>query len=173
MLERVRRNPSSLLSLFMMLLCGTALVFSLDFPTTARRFPVATASLGLVLSLYQLVADLVRGPTAADVNTGDLRPDDDLSLGEALVGVRVELAWLVGLLAGTWLFGAVIALPAYIVAYVALSSTYSWRRGLALSAGFTVFFLGVFSVVLGTAWPEAVINAPQAAVLDVLNSLRG
>lgn len=171
--SRVRERPNVYASLLMMAAFAVLFFMSLDFPRTARLFPQAIGLAGFALSTVQLMLDLLREPRPVPAaGGGDLRPADDLSLGNAIRSVRGEFLWLLGIVLGALVFGPIPAVLAYLLLSIGLRRG-SWKVAALTTVAFAAFWLGVFGVLLGSVWPEGFVGEPQNSIVRGLMRVRG
>jgi hypothetical protein len=121
-----------------------------DMPLKAQRVPIVVATVGALLSLAQVLVEVRRARKVESAQAVDQ-------------GSRVPLAmvqWaasLLGVVVGTWLLGAVVALPLFVFVFIVLVA----RRGVPASIGHAVaafvLLYAVFEVALGIQFPAGVI----------------
>ena len=131
-----------------------------DWPVETRLLPWVVGVPGLLLALIQLTLDLVaRGRTEETPATDLIDLPTDRSLPPEVVMRRVSAfyGWFLGLVAGVWLFGFFIAVPAFVFLYLLLRAQEKWWSAL-IYTGATVGFLWlVFEEILRVLWPQGAV----------------
>src|SRR5262249_20084572 len=114
------------------------------WPFKAALFPIAVGVPLTVLAGVQLVLDLrgrgepIAGP-AVDLQLGGEVPEEI-----ARRRTMTLFAWIAGFVVLVGLAGFPVAVPVFMVSYLALQSAVGWRTALGLAAATWGFFYGVF-----------------------------
>ena len=128
---------------------------------SARLMPQTAATAGLVViacaGIAVLVAWLGGRPLAAK---SPAAAGGIAALSETTVYARlgVELAWLVGLLAGVWLIGLMPAMGIYMFAYMATAGRTRWTTALVITAALWIGFYFLFDRLLHVPWPPSLLG---------------
>jgi putative tricarboxylic transport membrane protein len=130
-----------------------------EFPRLARIFPYWISLGALILAVIQLGFELRKYLLQiedAQADFVDLAPDR--SLPPRLVFKRAlgYLLWFVGLYAAIWVFGFVIAMIGFLVAFLRYDAELSWWKTLQLAAGGFVFVVAI-SWLMSLYWPDGLI----------------
>ena len=127
-----------------------------DWRPQARLYPWAIGSPMLVLALLQLVLALKGVEKKSD--PGDTPVDFQFSQTmDNSVARRRTLnifSWIFGFLAGIWLLGFSLAVPAFVFLYLKVQSRERWLLSLALTGGAWLLFWGLFERLLRIPFPE-------------------
>jgi putative tricarboxylic transport membrane protein len=115
------------------------------WPKSVAMLPMVSAVPGLLLALGALWRDgrLLR------MGTVEGRPFD---LGAALF----FLAWCAGIVAGTILFGQLVALPAAMAAYLLLRGSHGWKLVLGYALAGWAFLYFMFDLIIAVVWYPSV-----------------
>ena len=130
-----------------------------EFPRLARIFPYWISLGALALAVVQLAIELRKYLLQIeDVQADfvDLAPDRSLPPRVVFRRALGYLAWFIGLYLGIWLFGFVIAITAFLVAFLRRDAGLSWGKTLQLGLG-GFFFVVVISWLMALYWPEGLI----------------
>jgi hypothetical protein len=137
---------------FIGLVVVVALFISLDWPVRASIVILLLASIGIVLTVVQLVFDfkVLRGDRLKGA-----RPTFEVEALEhqGRWGSLEIWVWLWGLFLAIQLIGMPIALPLFVFFYTKLYGG-SWIAALILAASTWGFLYGVFEQLLHVPWPK-------------------
>ena len=131
-----------------------------DWPVETRLLPWVVGVPGLLLALIQLTLDLVaRGRTEETPATDLIDLPTDRSLPPEVVMRRVSAfyGWFLGLVAGVWLFGFFIAVPAFVFLYLLLRAQEKWWSALIYTGATLGFLWLVFEEILRVLWPQGAV----------------
>lgn len=166
-----RANPSALLTLFIMAVWATAISQSDEFSEQARLFPIVIGTTALVLCTIQLFLDLFapkkEGPVDP-VDLMDLPVDHDVPPREVAIRASKIFGWILGLFAGSYVVGFLIAVPMFVFLYIAIRSRPSWWTTLAITLVIVVVVFGIFDQIIHVPWPRPLIEWPQRALINLL-----
>lgn len=149
------------------LVFGYVVIASLQFRSLAGYFPLAIASVSLILSVANLGLDVVKyrkvgsailADEADEVGTATIR--ESSTAGErraALWRMARYLAWTMGYAAAIWLIGMVVATPLFLFAFFLFDARTGWRFAVLGAAGATAALL-LASDIMGLRWPESVLG---------------
>jgi hypothetical protein len=148
------------MSLFMSLFFAVIIILSLGYPEDARLVPLVVAIPGIVLSLVQLVFDLIGRPDKpqTDVENKDKgysemaeqykMEEEEISPKEERKREWLMVFWIVFFLVIILLFGFWISIAAILLLFTRLYGKESWKTTLILTAtGWLSIYL-VFWVIL-------------------------
>ena len=165
----MRLNDRTLFTLAVFALVLVFLVLSLDYQPRARLVPLIIAVPTLLLTLLQLLIDMV--PAVArrfsflqeydlfGIDTGRAAAPSEAPAGSANV-YRRELnfaSWLLLLMALIYFLGYLVAIPLFLVLFLRLRSSESWTTTLSITAVTWAFVYVVFIVVMGAPLHEGVV----------------
>jgi hypothetical protein len=162
-MEQQRDRERYVESLFTLLLAAVFAAGILDaraWPWKTAFFPMVVGIGGFVLAvILSLWIGLRGGGSASDeaVPQGDIFLDDSLRSGEALKRTLVICAWILGIVAATWLVGQPIALPLFVFLYLKVGSGESWMVSLGLTVAVAIFLMGVFDNVIHVSWYDGAL----------------
>src|SRR5262245_23251103 len=137
---------------FLGLVIIVALLVSLDWPVRASIVILLLGSVGIVLTVIQLVLDL-KILRASGLNAA--RPTFEVEALEpqGRWGSLEIWGWLWGLFFAIHLIGMPIALPLFVFLYTKLYGG-SWTATLTLAGATWGFLYGVFEQLLHVPWPK-------------------
>jgi len=146
------RIEKSLFTLFILLSLSWAVYIALDWPLRASIIILVLGSVGVVLSLLQLIFDVVPKGAGAAESEG-IAFDAPALKPESRWGNLEIWGWILGIYAAIHLVGFVAAVPLFVFAYV---KVYGGRWVTALSLAFLAwaFLYGIFEKILHVPWPE-------------------
>lgn len=153
--KRMVRIEKSLFTLFILLLLSWAIYVALDWPLRASIIILVLGSAGVVLSLVQLISDLVSHGAGVDESAG-IAFDAPALKPEGRWGNLEIWGWILGFYVTIYLIGFPVAIPLFVFAYV---KVYGGRWGTALSLAFLAwaFLYGIFEKILHVPWPEPLL----------------
>ena len=150
----------SLFILVLAILFAAGVISAREWPLKTALFPTLIGVAGCFIAVILSLWTGIRGgePKEADSEgpsgAADLYLDANLRSGEALKRTFIICAWLVGIIAGTWLLGQLIAMPLFVFLYLKVGSKEGWFVSLGLTAGAVAFLYGVFDRVIHASWYE-------------------
>ena len=139
---------------------AAAIYTARDWPVETRLLPWVVGVPGFLLALIQLTLDLVaRGRTEETRATDLIDLPTDRSLPPEVVMRRVSAfyGWFLGLVAGVWLFGFFIAVPAFVFLYLLLRAQEKWWSALIYTGATLGFLWLVFEEILRVLWPQGAV----------------
>ena len=71
---------------------------------------------------------------------------------------------MAALLAGVWLVGFHITIPLYLLVYCTVFGAMQWRNAFLIAAGFEVFIVGVYDMLVHVIWNEPLLLKLAAVV---------
>ncbi len=154
---RIREHYIESLFILVLTVVFAACVFmSREWPWKTALFPmvigVAGCLMAAALSLWTGLRGGEEKAPEGPAGASDIFLDVNLRSGEALKRTFVICFWLLGILAGTWLLGQLIALPLFVFLYLKAGSGEGWAVSLGLTACIVVFLYGVFDQVIHVSW---------------------
>ena len=158
-MRRIREHYiESLFILALAVMFAAGVVTAREWPGKTALFPTLIGVAGCVIAVILSLWTGIRGgeDKAPDGPGGaaDLYLDVNLRSGEALKRTFFICFWLMGIFAGTWLLGQLIALPLFVFLYLKVGSDEGWFLSLGLTAGAIAFLYGVFDQVIHASWYE-------------------
>lgn len=158
-MRRIREHYiESLFILALAVMFAAGVVTAREWPGKTALFPTLIGVAGCVIAVILSLWTGIRGgeDKAPDGPGGaaDLYLDVNLRSGEALKRTFFICFWLMGIFAGTWLLGQLIALPLFVFLYLKVGSDEGWLLSLGLTAGAIAFLYGVFDQVIHASWYE-------------------
>lgn len=165
----MKLTDRTLFTLGVFVLVLVFLVLSLDYQPRARLVPLIIAVPTLLLTLLQLLIDMV--PAVARrfsfLQEYDLFGIDTARAAEtagengssvAVYGRELGFAaWLLLLMALIYFLGYLTAIPLFLILFLRLRSSESWFMTLAITAATWAFVYGVFIVVMGAPLHPGVV----------------
>ncbi len=165
----MRLNDRTLFTLAVFVLVLGFLVLSLDYQPRARLVPLIIAVPTLLLTLLQLLIDMV--PAVArrfsflqeydlfGIDTGRAaEPSEETGSSSAVYRRELNFAaWLLLLIALIYFLGYLVAIPLFLILFLRLRSSESWLMTLSITAVTWAFVYVVFIVVMGAPLHEGVV----------------
>lgn len=165
----MRLNDRTFFTLAVFVLVLGFLVLSLDYQPRARLVPLIIAVPTLLLTLLQLLIDMV--PAVArrfsflleyDLFGIDTRraaePSEETGSSSAVYRRELNFAaWLLLLMALIYFLGYLVAIPLFLILFLRLRSSESWPMTLSITAVTWAFVYVVFIVVMGAPLHEGVV----------------
>lgn len=150
------RVEKSLFTLFVLLLLSWAIYVALGWPLRASIIILVLGSVGVVLSLVQLIFDLVpKGAGAAEPE--GIAFDAPVLKPEGRWGNLEIWGWILAFYAAIYLIGFPGAVPLFVFAYTKGYGA-SWGLSLTLAALGWGFLYGLFEKILHVPWPEPLLK---------------
>lgn len=144
----MRINGRILFSLFLITVAAIAIVMARQWSFKAAFFPLVTGIPLLVLATVQLLVDLFgRSPAAAETRL-DLDFATDVPPPIARRRTVAIFAWMAGFILLVFLLGFSLAIPLFVLAYLAPQTGVGWRRKITLAAVAWGCFYGLFDRLL-------------------------
>lgn len=150
------RVEKSLFTLFILLLLSWAIYVAKDWSLRASIIILVLGSVGVVLTLVQLIIDVVPKWAALGEPEG-IAFDAPALKSESRWGNLEIWGWILGLYAAIHLIGFPAAVPLFVFAY-AMTYGASWRLSLTLAAVGWGFVYSLFEKILHVPWPESLLN---------------
>ncbi len=133
---------------------------SLDFPLLAQVFPFWISLVTLVMAVAQFVTEARNFHLRIeDVQADfvDLAPDRSLPPDVVYRRALGYVLWILGLYAGIWITGFVIAITAFLFSFLRWEARLNWPNALYLAGGGFIFVVGI-SWIMTLHWPEGLIQ---------------
>jgi TctA family transporter len=152
----LRFDKAALFTAFVAVVLGLALWQSRNFGFRAGLFPWVIGGPTLLLTLAQLVKDII----------GREKPKAEVAEWETVVDVPPEVArkrtisillWTVGVFLAIWLLGFSNAVIVSMILYLKLAGKEKWPITIAVSVGTWAFVYGVFERALSIPFPEGLL----------------
>jgi hypothetical protein len=131
-----------------------------DYPLLARIFPYWISLVAFCLALAQLVIEIrkyVLHIEEIHADFVDLAPDRSLPPRVVYIRGLRYVGWMVGLYAGIWLVGFVIAMTGFLLAFLRWEARLGWAITSVLAISGALFVIGT-SWILTLFWPEGLIS---------------
>lgn len=156
---RIREHYVESLFILLLAVIFAAGVFTARaWPWKTALFPTLIGVAGCILAAVLALWTGVKGgdaPTPGEATgAADIFLDASLRSGEALGRTAIIALWILGIIAGTWLLGQMIALPLFVFLYLKVGSGEGWTLSLGLTACIIAFLYGVFDQVIHASWYE-------------------
>jgi len=144
----MRINGRIAFSLLLIAMTAIAIVMALQWSFKAAFFPLVTAVPLLILATAQLMVDLI-GRSPAEENTrSDLDFTADISPEIARRRTVAIFAWIAGFILLVFLLGFSLAIPIFVLTYLASQTDAGWWLKIALAAAAWGCFYGLFDRLL-------------------------
>jgi TctA family transporter len=130
---------------------------------SARLMPQTAAAAGLAViacaAIVALTAKLQGRPLMAGKSSFEVAGAFG-TLSESTIYARfgMEVAWLVGLLAGVWLIGLMPAMGLFMFLYMATAGRIRWTTALIITVALWVGFYVLFAKLLHVPWPPSLLG---------------
>jgi hypothetical protein len=159
MMPRIREHYIECLAILALaVMFAVGVVTAREWPAKTSLFPtligVGGCVIAVVLSLWTGIRGGDEKPEDGPGGAADIYLDVNLRSGEALKRTFTMCLWLVGIVAGTWLLGQLIAMPLFVFLYLKVGSNEGWFLSLFLTACAIAFLYGVFDQVIHASWYE-------------------
>ena len=125
---------------------------SMDFPFNTGLFPSTIAISGLALTIAKLIIDVIgKGGN----RTEDHQAEAKSVLPPGVINRRTAgiFGWIIGFLAGIWLFGFTFGMPLCMFLMLKIGYRERWPFTLIVTASAWAFVYGLFDRVLHTPFP--------------------
>ena len=165
----MRLNDRTLFTLAVFALVLVFLVLSLDYQPRARLVPLIIAVPTLLLTLLQLLIDMVPAVSRRfsflqeydlfGFDTGRAAEPSEKT-GPSPNVYRRELnfaSWLLLLMALIYFLGYLVAIPLFLILFLRLRSSESWLMTLSITAVTWAFVYVVFIVIMGAPLHQGVV----------------
>lgn len=149
------RVEKSLFTLFILLLLSWAVYVAREWSLRASIIILVLGSVGVILSLVQLISDLV-SRTAEAAESKGIAFDAPALKPEGRWG-NVEIwIWILGFYTAIHLVGFPAAVPLFVFAYTKIYGA-GWVLSLSLTALAWGFLYSVFERILHVPWPTPLL----------------
>jgi len=152
----MKLTPRMLFSLVVIAFFGFLVWEAREWRLQARLYPWSIGIPMVVLSVVNLVQELMGVDKAKDSNAGpadiQFAQADDPRV--ALLRTLVIVSWILGFLAGFWLFGFSITIAVLIFCYLKLQTGEGWVLSVILTAAAWLIYWGLFEYTLRLPFPE-------------------
>jgi hypothetical protein len=136
------------------------IVASRQWPLSAALLPRMVSGAGLVFLTCYLI-QRIRYGTQKIHEGGRILDigfrDSDLTYEEISQRVLRVVGSMAALLAGVWLVGFHITIPLYLLVYCTVYGGMRWWNALIVAAGFEVFIVGVYDLLVHVIWNEPLL----------------
>jgi hypothetical protein len=142
------------------------IVAARNWPLSSALLPRLVGAAGLVCLacfLIQKVIRAARGVTEGRILDIGFRYSD-LTRDEITRRILRVVGSMAALLAGVWLVGFHITIPLYLLVYCTVFGAMQWRNAFLIAAGFEVFIVGVYDMLVHVIWNEPLLLKLAAVV---------
>jgi Tripartite tricarboxylate transporter TctB family len=148
--------------LVVMALAVVLFVWTLRYNATAREVPMLVTIGLFVLGAFDLICRFEQQSIAGlrDFWGADFR-SPEMKHDPRFADEFVQVAWMVGCVAGMMLVGILPTVPIYIFLYMTISGKRRWLESLIVSAVIFVFVYGVFEILLNYRLYRGVFFDPR------------
>ena len=158
----MRIVPSTIFTFILLVIALLFVLTAKDFPLRVGLYPLTIGSIMTILCLILLVSDIRRNLAGKSLEKGTGLPSDfqtDYGLPASIVGKRfvINIALIVALYAGIWLFGFKIAITAFFIMYLTFKGRTRWFVTLGFTAT-AILFLVYLDLVIHAFWPEGILK---------------
>ena len=168
---KLKANPGALFTTVILLLMLGLVISAKHWQYQARLFPWAIGIPTLLLCFLQLGLDLFKTQKETDTaGMMDLPVDRSVPVRVVIIRAVNIFGWIFGFFFTIWLIGFIIAVPLFLVLYLSIQAREPWNVVVTYAVVMFLFLIGVFEMVLHIPWPPGVIDAPQAAILDFVET---
>ena len=150
------RVEKILFTLFILLLLSWAVYVAREWSLRASIIVLLLGSVGVILSLVQLISDLVP-KRAGSADPEGIAFDAPALKSESRWGNLEIWGWILGLYAAIHLIGFPAAVLLFVFAYARIYGG-TWRLSLILAAVGWGFLYGLFEEILHVPWPESLLK---------------
>ena len=147
------RIEKSLFTLFFLALLSWAVYVATDWPLRASIIILVLGSVGIALSLVQLMFDLA----SAEAKSKGIAFDAPALKPEGRWGNLEIWGWILAFYAAIHLIGFPAAVPLFVFAYARAYGA-SWVLSLTLAALGWGFLYGLFEQILHVPWPKSLLG---------------
>jgi len=134
-------RPSTYFVIATLIITAVVIVYSLTYPyLESKLLPVIVGSILFILAGTQLIKEL-RMPEDDKAPMMERQPEYDL------IECGPSTAWIVGLCLALYLFGFVVSIPVFTIAYIK-SRGRGWGVSIGVAASLTAFVYVVFIELL-------------------------
>ena len=165
---RFHLSAPAVLTVAILLLVLAGVVTARGWPPQARLFPLVVGLVASALCVAQLFLDLFRVRVEGAARIMDLEAERNVPGREVARRAADIFGWILGLLAAIWVIGFLLSVPLFMWLYLALRGRAGWGLCLGYTALALAVLLGVFHYTLHIPWPEGMVAAPQAVLLQWL-----
>lgn len=169
-----RRHLASVFTLLVAVVLAATVYSTLNWPPQPRTFPLVVGIPALLLTLVQLVAEVVRTHRRGDSPRGDdderlvdLAVDRDVPAATVVRRAGAMALWTVGYVVAILTFGFILASPVFVAAYLTVHVRKAW---IVLLCVVLVMLLqiGIFHMIMRSFWLPGWVPGPQEFLLDLL-----
>jgi len=149
-------TPRMLFSLLVVVFFGFLVWEAREWRLQARLYPWTIGIPMIVLAVVNLVQELIGADKAKDSNAGpaDVQFTQTENLRVTVFRTLTIMAWILGFLAGFWLFGFSLTLAVLIFCYLKFQTSESWLLSVVLTACAWLIYWGLFEYTLRLPFPE-------------------
>ena len=130
----MRINGRTVFTLTLIAVAAVAVFSARQWSFKAAFFPLVTAIPLLILAAAQLLTDISGKSSEAEETRLDLDLEDDIPPKTALRRTVAIFAWIAGFILVAFLLGFSLAVPIFVLAYLAPQPEVRWRLKITLAA---------------------------------------
>jgi Tripartite tricarboxylate transporter TctB family len=152
------KRGNLLFSIFLILVAGYAALSASHWSFKTGFFPLAVSIPLLILVILNLVLEFVGGTKKASGPALDAEFTNDVAPEVARRRVIETFSWIAGFIALVFLVGFPVAVPLFLVSYLAIQSQVGWLLSVSLTAVTWGFFTFLFQRLLNLQFEAGVIQ---------------
>src|SRR5262245_2881478 len=154
----MHKKGNLLFSIFLILVAGYAALSASHWSFKTGFFPLAVSIPLLVLVILNLVLEFVSGTEKASGPAVEAEFTKDVAPEVARRRVIETFSWIAGFIVLVFLLGFPVAVPLFLLAYLAIQSQVGWMLSLSLTAMTWGFFYFLFQRLLHLQFEAGMIQ---------------
>ena len=154
----MHKKGNLLFSIFLILVAGYAALSASHWSFKTGFFPLAISIPLLILVILNLVLEFVGGTEKASGPAVEAEFTTDVAPEVARRRVIETFSWIAGFIALVFLVGFPVAVPLFLVSYLAIQSHVGWLLSVSLTATTWGFFYFLFQRLLNLQFEAGVIQ---------------
>ena len=154
----MRSKGNLLFSLFLIVIAGYAAFSASHWSFKTGFFPLAVSIPLIVLAILNLVLEFVGGKEKPSGPALEAEFANDLPPEVARRRVVEVFSWIAGFIVLVFLVGFPVAVPLFVLSYLAMQSRIGWLQSMTLTAGAWGFFYFLFQRLLNLQFETGVIQ---------------
>jgi hypothetical protein len=154
----MHKKGNLLFSLFLILVAGYAALSASHWSFKTGFFPLAVSIPLLILVILNLVLEFVGGTERASGPAVDTEFTNDVAPEVARRRVIETFSWIAGFILLVFLVGFPVAVPLFLLSYLAIQSRIGWLLSVSLTAVTWGFFNFLFQRLLNLQFEAGVIQ---------------
>ena len=154
----MRSKGNILFSLFLIVIAGYAAFSASHWSFKTGFFPLAVSIPLIVLAILNLVLEFVGGKEKTRGPALEAEFANDVPPAVARRRVVEIFSWIAGFIVLVFLVGFPVAVPLFVLSYLAMQSRIGWLQSMTLTAGAWGFFYFLFQRLLNLQFEAGVIQ---------------